>query len=64
MEKLTYVELVQNSTVLVRDSNMKRLTHKLKSLGLMELSRGKGVSIKEIITNIKKPLGSIFEGNL
>ena len=64
MERTTYAELAQNSIVLVRELNGKRLKHKLNKLGLTSLVGNKGISVREVITNIKKPIGSIFEGSL
>ena len=64
MEKLTYSELIQNSTCLIRELNESRLKSKLKRLGLSHMVQRKGVVINNVITSMKKPMGSIFEGTL
>lgn len=64
MEKLTYSELIQNSTCLIRELNESRLKCKLKRLGLSHLMQRKGVVVNNVITSMKKPMGSIFEGTL
>jgi len=64
MSRKKYVELIQNSTVLVRELNSKRFNHKLHQLGLKGLLDNSGVKIVEKITTITRPVGSIFEGTL
>jgi hypothetical protein len=64
MEKLTYAELVQNGTCLIRELNESRLKHSLKRLGLSHLRKREGVRFNNVITNVKKPVGNVFEGSL
>jgi len=64
MNKTNYVELVLNGIVFVRETSVKRLSFKMKKLSMEFLLKQEGAVVKEIITNIQKPVGSVFEGNL
>lgn len=64
MEKRVYVELIQNQTVLIRDVNRNRMMRRLKGMNLQGLCRKQNIRVVEMITNIKKPIGSVFEGTI
>ena len=64
MDKRIYIELIQNQTVLVREASKHMLTRKLDEMGLRPILSRKQVRVVEVITNMKKPVGSVFEGTL
>jgi hypothetical protein len=64
MEKLSFIELIQNQTILVRERTQHALHKRLSEAGLSQLLSNPKVRVKTYITNIKKPVGSIFNGTL
>jgi hypothetical protein len=65
MENNKYVELVQNGITLVRDKSHNQMTNRLKKLGIDSLlSSRPQIKVVRTITNINKPIGSIFEGSI
>lgn len=64
MERFTYVEVTQNNTVLMRERNEYRLHRKLKELKLEPMMKRSGLRTTRCITNMRKPIGSIFEGTI
>lgn len=64
MKKLNFIELIQNQTILVREKTQYALNKALKDAGALELLNNPKVRVKSYITNIDKPIGSIFNGTL
>ena len=64
MDKINLIELIQNKTILVRENTKYALTKRLKELGALHLLESPQVRVRSYITNIQKPVGSIFNGTL
>ncbi|WP_024608585.1 hypothetical protein [Pseudoalteromonas sp. TAB23] len=64
MDKYNFIELIQNKTILVRERTHHSLKKRLKELGVTQLLESPKVRVKSYVTNIRKPIGSIFNGTL
>jgi hypothetical protein len=64
MTKNTFVELKLNGTLIIRERSMKTMSNKLKRLQVSHLLEHPCSSLCNVITNIPKQTGNIFEATL
>lgn len=62
--KNEFVELRLNHTVLVREYSLKRLKQTLKKLGAESLLNHPKAMLVDVITNMPKRVGNIFDATI
>ena len=62
--KRTFVELQLNGKLIIRETSDKQLKRKLGSLNLKDLFKNPKASVIGITTNMRLPVGNIFEATL